>query len=119
MCQQIPDRGGAPAPISPDQPEGAQIVICRSVQLEQSPLPQLHHSDRGEGLGDRPDPEGRVFVDRSVGFDVSDAVSVEELGGPVADHSQHQADGRPAVHDLIDSGADLLLINFGHRTPSS
>jgi hypothetical protein len=62
---------------------------------------QLHHGDRREGLGDRPDPEHRVRIDRRVRRDVREPVPVEELKGPVSHDPHRQTDGGMPVEDPI------------------
>ena len=46
-----------------DQPVGAQVVVRGGIEVDQPLLPQLHHRDRREGLGDGGDPEDRVLGD--------------------------------------------------------
>src|SRR6266511_3499833 len=80
-------------------------------------FPQLHHGNRGEGLGDRRDPKDRVLGSWGLRPDVGDAVSGEPLQRSVADHAYRQTNGGPAVEDLGDLG-------FGgcgehHRVPPS
>src|SRR6266536_1492761 len=65
-------------------------------------FPQLHHGNRGEGLGDRRDPKDRVLGSRGLRPDVGDAVSGEPLQRSVADHAYRQTNGGPAVEDLGD-----------------
>src|SRR6266536_369228 len=65
-------------------------------------FPQLHHGNRGEGLGDRRDPKDRVLGSWGLRPDVGDAVSGEPLQRSVADHAYRQTNGGPAVEDLGD-----------------
>jgi len=100
-----------------DQPVGAQVVGRGRVEVDEPLLPQLHHRDRGEGLGDGGDPEDGVLGDRCVRRDVRDTVSVEEVEGSIAHHAHRQTNGRTTVEDPIDSGPHLVLINLGHGSP--
>ena len=45
----------------------ALVVVGGRVEVHQALLVQLHHGDRGEGLGDRPDPKHCVLVHRLFG----------------------------------------------------
>ena len=83
-----------------DQPEGAKVVVRRRVEVDQPLLPQLHHRDRGEGLGDRCDAKDGVLRDRRLRRDISEAVPVEPRQGSVTDHRDGQTGARPAVEDL-------------------
>jgi len=105
--EQVAHRRGPEAGLGGDQPVGAQVVVGRRIQVDQPLLGQLHHGDRRERLGDRPDPEHRVPSDGCVRRDVREAVGEEGLQGPVADHAHRQADGRVAVEDVVDAGLDL------------
>jgi hypothetical protein len=107
--QQMPHRRGPPGGLGRDQLVGAQVPVGGGIQVDGPLLPQLHHGDGREGLGDRGDPKDRVLGDRRVRRDVGQAVSVEELEVPIADHAHRQTDSGPAVEDL----ANLRL----HREP--
>ena len=100
-----------------DQPVGPQVIVGGRIEVEQPLLPQLHHGDCGEGLCDGGDPKDRVLGDGRLRRDVGEPVSVEELKGSVADHSDRQTDGGPAVEDLVDSGLHPQLIDLGHGSP--
>ena len=108
--QQVPHGRGPEAGLGGDQPVGAQVVVGGGIEVDQPLLPQLHHGDRREGLGDGGDPEHRVLGDRGVRGDVCEPVSVEELEAPVADHAHRQTDGRVAVEDPAHPGRHRGLI---------
>jgi hypothetical protein len=52
VSEQVTHRGGPPRRIRRQKSEGAQVVVRRRVQVDQRLLHQLHHGDRGEGLGE-------------------------------------------------------------------
>ena len=85
-----------------DEPEGAKVVVCRRVEVQQPLLPQLHHRDCGEGLGDRSDAKDGVFGDRRLRCNIGEAVPVEPDDVSVSDHGDRQSGARPAVEDLSD-----------------
>jgi hypothetical protein len=96
-------------------------VAGGGVEIDEPLLPRLQHGDRGERLGDGGDPKDRVLGHGCVRRDVRDAVAVEPLQRPVADHPHRQAGRRPAVEDLMDPGLHLELVIDATRTigPSS
>src|SRR6266511_2034960 len=69
-------------------------------------FPQLHHGNRGEGLGDRRDPKDRVLGSRGLRLDVGDAVSGEPLQRSVADHAYR----RPTAGQRLRTSATLNFI---------
>ncbi len=103
----MPHRGEPVRGLRGDQPVGAQVVVRGSIEVDEALLPQLHHGDRRDGLGEGADPKDRVLGDRCVRSDVGVPVSVEELQARVADHTYRQTDGRPAVEDPADMGPQL------------
>jgi hypothetical protein len=109
--QQVAQRGRAEARPGRDHPVGAQVGTRGRVEVDQPLLLQLHDGDRGDGLGDRCDPEDGVLIDRRPGRDVGDAVPVEPGQGPVADHPHRQASDRPAAEDLANPGFQIELID--------
>src|SRR5207342_1839108 len=113
--EQMSYRGWAPARLGRDQPVGPQIVVGGSIKVEQSAFPQLHDGNGGKGLGDGADPKDRVLSHRCRGLNVCEPVTREELQRSVADHTQCQADRRPAVQDPIDTAIYLKLIDPWHR----
>jgi hypothetical protein len=77
VCEQMPQRRGPPTRIDGLEVVGAQVLARGSVEIDQTPLPELQHGDRRECLGDRGDPEDRVLGDRRARRDVGDAVRGE------------------------------------------
>jgi hypothetical protein len=53
---------GPEAGLGGAQPVAAQVVVGGYVEVDQPVLSQLHHGDRGEGLGYGADPRHRVSV---------------------------------------------------------
>jgi hypothetical protein len=102
--QQIAHRRSPEARLRWDQPIGTQVVIGGGIQVDQPLLPQLHHGDRRERLGDGADPKDGVLSNGRVRRDVREAVPGEELEASVADHAHRQTDRWPAVQDPADSG---------------
>ena len=117
MGQQMPHGRGSKARLGRNQPQGAQVVVGRGIQVDQPLLPQLHHGDRGEGLGDRADPEHRVLRDRLLGLDVGDAVAQGPLQGSITDDANRKTGRGPAVQDLGDLAPQLELIHNRHGSP--
>ena len=111
MGQQMPQRRGPETRLGGDQPVGAQVFAGGRVEVDKSLLPKLHNGDRGDGLGDRADPEDGVLIDRRPGADIGDAVPVEPRQRSVADHPHRQASDRPAVEELANPGFRAGLIN--------
>jgi hypothetical protein len=111
MGQEVPQRRGPKAGLRGHQRVGAQVVVGGRVEVDQALLPQLHHRNRGERLGDRGDPKHRVLGDRGARSDLGDAVPVEPLQRSIADHPHRQAGSRPAVEDLSDPRRHLDLID--------
>ena len=64
VSEQVPHGYWPPAGIRGDEPVGAQVVVGRRIEVDEPLLLQLHHRDRGEGLGKRADPENGVHGDR-------------------------------------------------------
>jgi len=118
--QQVSHRRGPEGRLRRDQLIGAQVVAGGGIEVDAPLLPQLHHGDRREGLGDGGDPENRVMGDGCVRPDVRDSVPVEELKTSVADRSHRQADGGVAVENLLHSGFQIesgLQIELSHGVP--
>jgi hypothetical protein len=63
MRKEVPHGCGRQVRLRWDQPEGAKVVVCWRVEVHQALLPQLHHRDRGEGLGKRCDAKDGVLRD--------------------------------------------------------
>ena len=72
------------------QPESGEVVVCRRVEVDPAPLPQLHDRDGGDRLGERADPEHGVFGDRLSSRHVGDAVAVEPGRLAVTDDGHRQ-----------------------------
>ena len=98
------------------QPERAKVIAGGHVQVHEPPLAQLHHRDRGERLGDRPDPEHRVIRDRLLGFNVRDAVAKEPLQRSVAHDNDSEPGGGPAVQPLGHLELQIELVDRSRRT---
>jgi Recombinase/Recombinase zinc beta ribbon domain len=111
MGQQMPQRRRPKARLGGNQPVGAQVVAGGRVEVNLSLFPQLHDGDRGDGLGDRVDPEDCVLVDRRARLDVGDAVPMEPRQGSVADHPHRQAGDGPAVENPGDPGLQPGLVD--------
>jgi hypothetical protein len=77
--EEVPDARGPEATPRGEQPVGVEVVVRGRVEVDDALLVELHHGDRREGLGDRADPEHRVFIDRRAGRDLSEPASVEEV----------------------------------------
>jgi len=116
MGQEVPHRRRPEARLCRYQLVAAQVVVGGRIEVDQSVLPQLHHGNRREGLGDGGDPEDRVLGDRCVRRDVRYTKAVEPGKGSVSHHPHGKAGGRPAVEDLANLGPYLELINRGHRS---
>jgi len=108
--EQVAHRRGPEAGLGGDQPVGAQVVVGRRIQVDQPLLGQLQHRDRGEGLGDRPDPKHRVLGDGRVRRYVCNPVAVEELEASVADNAHGQPKRRVAVQDAVDPALQFQLV---------
>ena len=113
MGQQVPQRRRPEARLGGDQPVGAQVVAGGRVEVDQSLFPQLHDGDRGDGLGDRVDPEDCVLGRPASRPDVGDAVPMEPRQGSAADHPHRQAGDRPAVENLGDRPASRSRSSIG------
>ena len=98
-----------------DQPEGAKVVVRRRVEVHQALLPQLHHRDCGEGLGDGCDAKDGVLGDRRPRCDISQAVPVEPRQVTVTDHRDGQSGRGPAVEYLSDRRLEVEVINRAVR----
>src|SRR5512133_2928577 len=109
----MPGRGRAPAFLRGQETEGAQIVVRWSIQVDQALLPQLHHRDCGEGLGDGADPKDRVLGHRYGRLDASDAVT-GKLERSIPNHSHRQTNSRPAIQDAINIAGYFELIDLRH-----
>lgn len=84
------------------QPEGRQVVVRGSIEVDPALLPQLQDRHRGEGLGERTGAEDGVRRDWCSGRHVADAVGVEPCRLAVADHCDRQTRCGPAVEDSHD-----------------
>ena len=88
-----------------------KVVVCRCVEVHQSLLPELHHGDCGEDLGDGPDTKDGVLGDRHLPCNIGETVSVEPREGSVTDHRDSQAGGRPAVEGLSHRRLQVEVID--------
>ena len=109
--EQLPDRRRPVPGPRRNQAVGTQVAARGCVEVDQPLLGQLQHRDRGERLGDGPDPEYRVLGHRRARGDAGEPVPVEEAEMPVADHAHCQADGGVAARDR----GKLLIQVPGHR----
>ena len=53
--------------------KGAKVVVCRCVEVHQSLLPELHHGDCGEDLGDGSDTKDGVLGDWRLPRNISES----------------------------------------------
>src|SRR5579884_959088 len=89
----------------------AQVVVGGGFEVDESLLPQLHHGNGGECLGDGGDAKDRVFGDGCVRRDICQPMSVKEGEASVANYSDRHAYGRPSIEDLVDPRLHLGLID--------
>ena len=92
-----------------------QIVVGGRVEIDQAPLPQLHHGDRGEGLGEGADPKDGVLRDRFLGVDIRDAVAEEPVERPATDDANSKTSGGPAVEHLGHLALQVALLDSSRR----
>src|SRR5210317_259520 len=99
----MPDSCGSEPRLGRYQLVGAQVVVRRSVQVNQPLLAELHNGYRRESLRDRCNPKDCVLRDRSPRLDVGEAMPVEVLKAAVRDNAHRKTHGGRTTQYLINA----------------
>ena len=90
-----------------EQFEVGKVVLYAVVPAQEPLIGQLRQDGCGERLGDGPDLEEGVRIDRRAGGKVLDAVALAEKDFPVLVEGHAHAGNLPVLHDLADGGFDV------------